>query len=150
MMGRRAGERSVLPKRHDPPSLTLEGAIGDRAILTNMDPAREYCLANPNDSRTGVPEMLKFGWVIENHRKDGPKIDGLTSKDGDLLTVEDQVVMSRPRELHKAALKRAWDIADVRAKAIGQPGGIDGVRGDGGRPAQFADDPREYAVISRS
>lgn len=134
-------------KRHDPPSLSLEGDLSERALIVNQDPAREYCLANPDDSRTGVPEMLRLGWEMENQRKDGPRIaGGMTTRDGDLITIEDQVLMSRPRERQQAALKKAWDVADVRAKAIGQPGGIDGVRGDGGRPAQFAEDPREFVV----
>lgn len=123
----------------------MDGDINTAAWLTNTDPARVYCVANPNDSDTGVMEMRRMGWVVELARKDGPRIvGGDVSADGTALEYKGGYVMSRPKEVHEAYLRQVASVADTRAKAIGQPGGIDGVRGVPGRLAEFAHDPREY------
>lgn len=91
------------------------------AVLKNQDPNRVYCLANPNDYHTGVNWMQRLGWVVENHRKDGVKvIGGQTANDGDALMVAGDYVMSLPRALHEERLRKGWDVADTRAKTIGQ------------------------------
>jgi hypothetical protein len=91
--------------------------------------------------------MQEQGWVIETHRKDGPRTrGGETAKDGDALTVGGQLVMSRPLAMHEEYLRQGWEVADRRAQAIGQQGGLDAVKGPSGRLAQFAEDPREYRV----
>lgn len=91
--------------------------------------------------------MKGLGWVIESHRKDGPKImGGETAKDGDILAIQDQVVMSRPRVMHEEYELQKFGVADRRAEAIGQHGGLDPFAGPTGRLPQFTDDPREYRV----
>lgn len=134
-------------KRFDPPSRPIDGDINLQAELTNLDPARVYCKANPNDYFTGVPFMQRNGWVVETHRKDGPRVvGGLTSKDGDVLTIAGDYVMSRSREAHAAYEAAKHKVADLRSKAIGQRGGVDQVRGDNGRLAEHQEDAREQFV----
>lgn len=124
-------------KRHDPPSTPPDGAFTERARLSNLDPERVYCLANPNDFETGVPEMLRLGWVIELKRKDGPRVvGGETASDGSQLTVGGQIVMSRSRAAQQEYERQKLGMASMRSKAIGQKGGIDAVRGDLGKFAQ--------------
>lgn len=134
-------------RRHDPPSRPVDGAFTDQAFLRNLNSERVYCLANPDDFHTGVPEMLRLGWELETHRKDGPKfVGGLTAKDGDLMTYGGDVLLSRTKESQREYEAKKQSMADMRSKAIGQPGGVDGVRGTTGRPAQHTEDPREFSV----
>lgn len=117
----------------------------------NKDPGRAYCLANPNCNRTGVREMQRLGWAIESHRKDGPKLEGGdTSKDGDMLTYDGQVLMSRPAEMEAQRAERVREVAALRSKAIGQRGGVDAITGPTGQAAYFAQDPSEFVERSRS
>lgn len=140
-------EPQAQPKRHDPPSRPVDGDINTAAWLTNTDPKRVYCLANPNDADCGVMHMRMLGWTVELARKDGPQIiGGDVSTDGTALQLRGSYVMSRPVEAHLAALREGWAVADQRARAIGQPGGIDGVRSADGKLAQFASDPSEYVT----
>lgn len=123
-------------KRHDPPSRPVDGDINEQAELINKDPNRVYCKASPNDYYTGVPALMRLGWVVETHRKDGPRvIGGMTSKDGDALTIAGDYVMSRSREAQEAYERSKNKMADMRSAAIGQRGGVDGVRGDNGSMA---------------
>ncbi len=125
------------PKRFDPPSSAPDGAMSERTRLSNLDPARVYCLANPNDFETGVPEMERLGWVIETKRKDGPRVvGGATAADGSALTVGGQIVMSRTRAAQEEYERTKLGMASMRSRAIGQKGGIDAVRGDQGKFAQ--------------
>jgi hypothetical protein len=125
----------------------VDGDINTAAWLTNTDPGRVYCLANPNDLDSGVMHLRMLGWTVELSRKDGPQVrGGDVSKDGTSLEYRGGYVMSRTREAHLAELQAGWVVADQRARAIGQPGGIDGVRGVEGRLAQFASDPAEYVT----
>jgi hypothetical protein len=118
-----------------------------QVVLRNLDPARVYCLANPNDFYCGVAAMKGLGWVLEYGRKDGPKVlGGETAKDGDLLTVGDQVVMSRPRVMQEEYEREKLAVAARRSESIGQPGGSDPFRGPTGRIPQFTEDPREERV----
>lgn len=118
------------PKRHDPPSRPVDGALNDMAVLKNQDPNRVYCLANPNDYHTGVNWMQRLGWVVETWRKDGVKvIGGPTQADGEALTVGGDVVMSLPRAVHEERLQNAWAVADRRAKSIGQDDSVGRVYG---------------------
>lgn len=134
-------------KRFDPPSRPVDGDINSQARIRNVPPDRVVCLANPNDYDTGVQGMQQQGWVIERHTKDGLKVlGGETAKDGDALTVNGQVVMTKSRALHEEYERSKHGMADLRSRAIGQPGGIDGVRGANGRLAQYSDDPREQPV----
>lgn len=134
-------------RRHDPPSRPVDGAFTEQAKIRNTDPERVYCLANPNDFDTGVAEMQRLGWVIETHRKDGPRVmGGETAKDGDTLTLGGQLLMSRSRAAQEAYEKEKAAVAALRSASIGQRGGVDGLVGPTGRPAEFNRDPREYIV----
>lgn len=125
--------------------------MNDMALLAGKDPARVYCLANPNDFYCGVREMSRLGWVTETNRKDGPRvIGGDTAKDGDLVTLFGDVLMSRSLEAHRADQERSWSVADARSKAIGQRGGVDGVVGPTGRPAYFVESPEETIERGRA
>ncbi|MSX03199.1 MAG: hypothetical protein F2813_08600 [Actinobacteria bacterium] len=135
------------PKRIDPPSRPVDGDINDQAEIRNRDPSRVYCKANPNDYHTGVPAMERLGWIVETHRKDGPKVlGGQRAADGAALTIAGDVVMSRSREAQAAYEASKHGMADLRSTAIGQRGGIDGVRGDNGRLATHAEDAAERFV----
>jgi hypothetical protein len=123
-------------KRIDPPSRPVDGDINDAVSIAGQDPARVYVLADPNEHYCGVSAMQELGWEVERQRKDGPRMrGGQTAKDGDLITKFGQVLMSRPREIHEMFMKQAADVANQRAAAIGQPGGVDGVRGTTGKVA---------------
>jgi hypothetical protein len=136
-------------KRFDPPSRPVDGDITQQAVLKNTDPSRVYCQANPLDAYSGVRFLQTQGWVVETHRKDGPRIvGGLTVKDGDYLAIHDQVIMSRPRELEEQYERHKAALADGRSLAIGQRGGVDPFRGPTGRLPQFTEDPREERVRS--
>lgn len=127
---------SAPEKRIDPPSRPVDGDINDTAYIVGQDPERVYVLADPNEHYCGASAMAELGWEVERHRKDGPRVrGGLTAKDGDTITKFGQVLMSRPRAMHEQYLAMAAAMADQRAKAIGQPGGVDGVRGATGRVA---------------
>lgn len=118
-----------------------------QALLRGLDPQRVYCLANPNDFYCGVAALKGQGWVLETNRKDGPRVmGGETAKDGDMLAIGDQVVMSRPRVMQEEYEREKVAVADRRSLAIGQPGGADPFRGPTGRLPQFAEDPREERV----
>lgn len=134
-------------RRHDPPSRPVDGDITARQLLRNTDPERVYCLANPNDPDCGVSAMREQGWVIEVARKDGPRLSGaITATDGSELAFKDQKLMSRPRALHEAYEREKLGVADRRSLAIGQPGGLDAIRGPTGRLPVFTEDPREERV----
>ena len=125
----------------------MDGDINDQAWLDHKDPTRVYCLADPNDVYCGVQHLRRLGWEVEHARPDGPRIvGGDVSTDGSALQNAGLYVMSRPLEKHVEYLRQGWAVADQRAKAIGQPGGIDGVRSVEGRLAQFASDPSEYVT----
>lgn len=136
---------SEQPKRIDPPaSGPVDGDFTERTRLRNLDPARVYCLANPNDFETGVPEMERLGWVIETKRKDGPQVvGGATAADGTALTVGGQIVMSRSREAQRRYEDEKIRMSTLRAQAIGQKGGVDGVRGDRGQLAHVQTNEEE-------
>lgn len=113
-----------------------------------MDPTRVYCLADPNND-TGVRAQRTEGWLVETHRKDGPRIiGGDTAKDGDALAINDQVVMSRPRAMQEEYERQKLATADRRSVSIGQKGGLDPFVGPTGRMPQFIEDPREERVRS--
>lgn len=134
-------------KRHDPPSRPVEGAFTEQGYLRNLDPARVYCLANPNDFETGVAEMLRLQWVTETVRKDGPHVvGGATASDGSVVTYGGSVLMSRPRTAQDSYERSKAEMASQRAKAIGAPGSIDQLKGPTGRLAEWKDDPREYVA----
>lgn len=134
-------------KRHDPPSRPVDGDINSQAWLTNQDPTRVYCLADPNDAYCGVQHLRRLGWVVELARADGPQVaGGDVVTDGSALQMAGLCVMSRPLEKHQEYLRQGYAVADQRAKAIGQPGGVDGIRSVEGRLAQFASDPSEYVT----
>ena len=135
--------------RIDPPSRPVDGAVTDISRIRNLDPKRHYILANPNDPWCGVQEMVRLGYVIETHRKDGPRvIGGETSKDGDVVTQFGQYLMSIPMEIHRQREAAKQGVADMRSNAIGQPGGVDQVRGATGRLANWALPPDEHVVRS--
>lgn len=118
-----------------------------QVLLRNLDPHRVYCLANPNDFYCGVSALKGQGWVLESHRKDGPRVmGGETAKDGDILAIGDQLLMSRPRAMHDEYEREKLGVADRRSTAIGQPGGADPFRGPTGRLPVFTEDPREERV----
>lgn len=113
-----------------------------------MDPARVYCLADPNND-AGVRALRPDGWVVETTRKDGPRIiGGDTVKDGDELRIGDQVVMSRPRLMQEEYERQKAAAASRRSQAIGQRGGVDPFVGPTGRLPQFTEDPQETRVRS--
>lgn len=123
-------------KRIDPPSRPVDGDINDQLFIVGQDPERVYMLADPNEHYCGVSAMAELGWEVERVRKDGPRVrGGLAAKDGDVVTKFGQVLMSRPRAMHEAYLAQAAATANLRAQAIGQPGGVDGVRGPTGKVA---------------
>lgn len=118
-----------------------------QVLLRNLDPTRVYCLANPNDFYCGVAAMKGLGWVLETNRKDGPRVTGgETAKDGDVLAIGDQLVMSRPRVMQEEYERAKLGVAASRSESIGQPGGADPFHGPTGRLPQFTDDPRETRV----
>ena len=133
-MGHRAGV-----SRHDPPSTPVEGAINDTTYWVvplggkGLRPLREhptlvYCEANPNDPDTGVNEMLRTGWKKERAGKDGPRlVGGEASSDGDVLTRNGMVLMSRSRDAQTAYEASKFDVAQKRSEAIGKHGGADPV-----------------------
>lgn len=136
-------------KRIDPPSRPVDGAMTEAAHITNKDLKRHYILANPNDPWCGVQEMQRLGYEIERHRKDGPRvIGGETAKDGDVLTLFGQYVMSEPLDRYREREARKQSVADMRSNAIGQPGGVDQVRGATGRLANWAVPPDEHVVTA--
>lgn len=140
-----------MSKRIDPPSRPVDGAITDMALIGNKRPDRVYAVANPNCQFTGVDEYVRQGWEIEIARKDGIKIlGGKPAADGSAVTLFGQIVMSRSVEAHEAYLAKKHALAATRSKAIGQRGGVDGVRGDNGRLAEFKEDPGEYVERFRS
>lgn len=124
----------------------MDGDIQAVSAIRHQDPTRVYCLANPNDTYCGVGALLEQGWVIETHRKDGPKISGVTASDGSEIAFRDQKLMSRPRAMHEEYERQKLAVADRRSLAIGQPGGADPFRGPTGRLPQFTEDPREERV----
>jgi hypothetical protein len=124
------------PTRVDPPSRPVDGSILTAVKLVNADPGRQYIRANPNDEWTGVPAMKQLGYEVERHRKDGPRyVGGARANDGDLVIAHGLVLMSRPVEMQRAAEEHTRHVARTRAMAMGQPGGVDSVTGDGGKPA---------------
>jgi hypothetical protein len=138
-------------KRIDPPSRPVDGAVTDAIQIGNQDPTRVYCLANPNDFYCGVPEMQRLGWEIERSRKDGPRIfGGEASKDGEVVTVLGQVLMSRSRAKQAEYEARKAAVADMRSKSIGARGGVDGIVGPTGQVAQFSQSPEETIERVRS
>jgi len=140
-----------MPKRIDPPSRSVDGAITDVAHIANKDPNRVYCLANPNDAYCGADEMVRQGWEVETVRKDGPRVTGgAAASDGSAVTMFGQVLMSRSREAHEAYEARKADVANMRSRAIGQRGGIDPFVGPAGKVAEHTVDPGEYVERFRS
>ncbi len=138
-----------IPKRHDPPSRPVDGAINDIARWANLDKAnRDYCEANPNDNDTGVQEMRRLGWVIEKSRKDGPRLlGGDAATDGDVLARNGMYLMSRTREASQAYHAEKLAEADRRSSSIGKYGGADPVRdADGHALARVTEDARERVV----
>lgn len=132
--------------RIDPPSRTVDGAINDIARWSNLDPKRDYCEANPNDADTGVSEMRRCGWVIEQLRKDGPKlIGGDAANDGTNCTRNGMVLMSRAKDATKAYEAEKFKVARERSERIGQFGGVDPVSGLYGAAKSTADS-REQVV----
>lgn len=133
------------PKRIDPPSRPVDGDINSQARLLNLDPERSYCIANPNDMDTGLPEMLRLGWTVEHHRKGGPIVrGGEVASDGSAITLRGGILVSRPREHQEAYEREKFAVADARARAIGQRGGVDGLVDPTGRVAEWRQDPREF------
>lgn len=126
----KAAYREQGGSRKDPDSRPVDGDINDLMRIVNMDPNRVYCVANPNDEMTGLYWMQRQGWEVELSRADGPRIDGVpVANDGSAVTAfGGQILMSRTREAHEAYCRRRDGVADMRSKAIGQPGGVDGVR----------------------
>ena len=125
----------------------MDGDINSQAWLSNQDPTRVYCLADPNDTYCGVQHLRRLGWEVVLATKDGPQIvGGDVSTDGTALQMDGLYVMSKPLEKHQEYLRQGYAVADQRAKAIGQPGGVDAVRSVEGRLAHFASDPSEYVT----
>lgn len=137
------------PKRHDPPrSTNPDGAINEITRWKNIDPARVYCEANPNDHDTGVPEMKRLGWEVELQRKGGPVlIGGDAASDGSACTRNGMILMSRSREKHVEYEREKFAVADDRSRAIGRLGGADQVAGVYGHAHNTADS-RERVVRS--
>lgn len=120
--------QSEQPQRIDPPrSAPVDGDFTRQARIGNKDPNRVYCLANPNDFETGVPEMESQGWIVETKRKGGPTVIGCTASDGSALTVGGQILMSRSREAQQRYEEEKVRMSSLRSQAIGQKGGIDAV-----------------------
>jgi len=116
---------SDTPKRDPLPR--SEGDInGQLMLLRSLDPARVYCVANPGDFYCGVAALKGLGWSVEMRRKDGPRVLGDEgAKDGEPLMLGDQMLMSRPRAMQEEYERGKAAVADQRAEAIGQKGGVD-------------------------
>lgn len=126
-------------KRIDPPSRPVDGSVLSAVRTTNADPERQYVWANPNDEWTGVAAMVQRGYVVETKRKDGPRlVGGETASDGSAMTSFGQILMSRPIAMMYADQEHARRGAFARRQAMGRPGGVDQVRGDGGSLAQVS------------
>lgn len=89
--------------------------------------------------------MQQLGYEVETARADGPRMKGgKAASDGSQLTRYGQVLMSCPGDEYQARQRATWAVADQRSKAIGQKGGVDGIRGPVGPLAQHTADPTEH------
>lgn len=133
--------------RIDPKSRPVDGDRSNKR-LANKDPRRHYVLANPNCEDTGVSFYEAQGYVIETLRKDGPRFPGgRTSREGDKVTLNGQVLMSCPIEEYHSYEQQKLDHAALVDKRSMAPGGVDGVLGATGKPA--AADKSELFVPKR-
>lgn len=118
-------------KRVDPKSQPADGfRAWDR--FHNLDEDRKYVCANPNDEMSGVEMYLALGYEIELKRPGGPRpFIGKTVADGQAVTVNGQVLMSKPLDAFEAEEVRPGQArADALDRRILKDGNIeDGLRG---------------------
>lgn len=99
-------------KRVDPKSRPADGLV-PYDQFDNLDPDREYVVANPNDELTGVPVYEAKGWEIELKRPGGPKSRvGRTTAEGQAVTVLGGVLMSRTKEDGEVEFRAGQSRAD--------------------------------------
>jgi hypothetical protein len=121
--------------RNDPRPRTVDGAPSGAVI--NMRPDRVYCGANPNNVETGVEALLSLGWVPISRKSDKERIKGGpgASEGVDTVSWQGQILMWRPVEMQEAHEQKKADEARRYETKIESRGGIEQVRGYGGRLA---------------
>lgn len=119
-------------KRHDPVSRPADGRRPYGEVL-NRDPGRQYVWTNPNDEQTGTESYKAAGFEVETRRADGPRAAiGKAIAEGEAITTNGQILVSRPIEEKEAEDAAGWAIADGWDRRILKDGNVeDRLRGRG-------------------
>jgi hypothetical protein len=132
-------------KRHDPISRDADGRSNWDDIV-NKDPDRHYALVDPNDRFSGLNSYLRRGYIVEEHRTDGPKVAGewQAKGDGNEVRSGDLVLVSRTMAIHEAEQKRLAKPADqIERQILKEENVDDGLRGRTGVRFRSLDDAND-------
>ena len=135
-------------KRQDPPRpRSADGRRLDDHI-TNADPRMHYVYANPSDESTGVAFYESLGYQLVPMTKDGPRSAvSRSTKEGQVVTVRNQVLMCRPLEEHELDVSQGQKAADALDRRLKEGRQIDrdglggGVRLGIDRDPNFTSEP---------